>query len=398
MGVFAGRPVIPPDQERRSLTFISPPVGAYTQALQDWSSVDPEGAMRQDAVWACTNRIALSLAMLKPSAYRGPEVGAGQAVRLPAPRLLTRPSSDARIFEFSYMAWVSLLLRGNVYGRILDRDRKLLYPTQIELEHPDHVRVNRLDDGSYEYKIRNEVVDPTTIWHEAIHRMPGSRIGMSVIQYAARSTRTAQAAEAFGLQWFQDGGHPSGILTNTEAKMINQADANTVKQRFLAAVHGSREPVVLSQGWDYKPIQIAPNESQFLETMKFSSGQICRFFGVQPEMVGLASEGSAITYANVEQRSLDFLTYTISPWLDHWESALGDLLPSGQYVKCTTAPLLRTNLLDRMKAYHMMIGSRAWSQDEVRAMEDLPPLTPEQQAQIDAMPALPPVPAPAAGS
>lgn len=399
MGVFSGRPVVAPDQERRMLTFISPPVGPYTQALQDRASGDPEGALRQSTVWACVNRIALSLAMMKPSAYRGPAVGSGQAQRLPAPQMLTRPSSDAGIFAFTYMSWTSLLLRGNVYGIIVDRDKKLQYPTQVELQHPDEMRVKRLDDGEYEYKLRNEVVDPSKVWHHAIHRMPGSRVGMSVIQYAARTIDTAQAAQSFGLGWFQDGGHPSGILTNADAKMINQKDAKTVKERFMAAVRGSREPVVLSQGWDYKPIQIPPNESQFLETMKFSDSQICRFFGIQPEMVGCASEGSAITYANVESRSLDYLSQTISPKMIEWEEWLGeDFLPGGQYVKCDTSPLLRTNLLDRWKAYHMMVGSRALTQDEVRALEDLPPLTDAQKAEIDAMPMPPPIPAPAAGS
>jgi HK97 family phage portal protein len=397
MGVFSG-PRMVPQREQRALTFISPPIGAHIQALSDRSSGDPEGALRHSAVWGCVNMISKSLSMLRPMAYRGPGVGVGTAKPLVAPQILTRPQADARMGQWTYMAWVSLLLRGNVYGLIVDRDAKLGYPTQIELQHPDEMRVKRLSNGEYEYRLRNEEVDPDRVWHEAIHRMPGSRIGMSVIAYASRTTQTAQAAERFGLDWFLDGGHPSGILTNADAKMINQQDANTVKARFLAAVHGSREPVVLSQGWDYKPIQIAPNESQFLETMKFGDTQICRFFGMQPEMIGAASEGSAITYANVESRSLDFLTYTISPWLYDWEAALGDLLPSGQYVKCSTAPLLRTNLLDRMKAYHMMIGSRGWTQDEVRELEDFAPLTPEQQAEIDKMPAVPPVPAPAMGS
>lgn len=397
MGVFSGRRMIPPSQEHRALTFISPPIGAHVQALSDRSAADPEGAMRQNAVWACVNRIALSLAMLKPAAYRGDGIGVGTARRLPNPQILTKPGSDARMFAFTYMSWVSLLLRGNVYGLILDRD-KLGYPTQIELQHPDEIRVKRLQGGEYEYRLRNKVIDPSTVWHEAIHRMPGARVGMSVIQYAAKTIMTDQAAETFGLSWFEDGAHPSGLLVNSEAKMIDAKDSAALKRRFMAATGRSREPVVMSGGWDYKPIQISPNESQFLETMKFSDSRICRFFGIQPEIVGCASEGSSITYANVESRSLDFLTYTISPWLDTWEEALGDLLPGGQYVKCTTAPLLRTDLLTRWKAYHMMIGSRAFTQDEVRAMEDVPPLTDEQKAEIDAMPVPPPIPAPAAGS
>ena len=75
MGVFVRDRPRHPAAERRMLTFISPPVGAYTQALQDWSSGDPEGAMRQATVWGCVNRIALSMAMMRPQNYRGPGPG-----------------------------------------------------------------------------------------------------------------------------------------------------------------------------------------------------------------------------------------------------------------------------------------------------------------------------------
>jgi HK97 family phage portal protein len=376
------------------LTFISPPVGAYTQALQDWSSGDPEGALRQATVWACTNRIALCMAMMRPQAYRGPGPGiAGPAVKLGNPEMLVSPSSDAGMFSFSYMEWVSLLLRGNAYGLILERDR-LGYPAQIELQHPDQVRVRKRQDGSYEYKLRNEEIDPAKLWHRAIHRMPGSRVGMSVIQYAARTTRTVQAAESFGLGFFEDGGHPSGLLTNKNANKISQTQAQRVKETFLAATHGTREPVVMGGGWDYSQIQVNPDDSQFLALMQYSGTDICRFFGINPSLMGHGTPGGSITYQNVEQQLLDFLTYPMTPWLMQQEEWLTEWLPRGQYVKLDTSPLLRTDMLSRFTAYHMMIGSRMITQDEARQMEDYPPLTAEQQAQVNAL--ITPLPPPVA--
>jgi len=347
--------------------------------------------MRQSAVWRCVNKIALSLAMMRPGAFRGPAYGVGQAVRVdPAPPMLVQPSSDASIMEFAYMAWVSLLLRGNVYGLILARD-KLGYPTQIELQHPDQMRVRKRDDGTYEYKLRNQEVDPAVLWHKAIHRMPGSRVGMSPIQYAARQTRVAQAAESFGLQWFQDGGHPSGLLTNKNAAKISQDQAQTVKAKFLAAVHGSREPVVLAQGWEYQQIQIRPDESQFLATINASESQIAGFFGMTHIQAGIVPpSGSSVTYQNIEQSSLDFLLYPVSPWLYLWEEWQGQWLARGQYVKCDTAPVVRTDILTRWRAYTLMTGSRALTQDEVRELDDRPPLTDEQRQQINDLSLAPP--------
>jgi HK97 family phage portal protein len=377
------------------LTFISPPVGAYTQALQDWSSGDPEGAMRQATVWFCVNKIALSMAMMRPQTYRGPGVGdqAGTpAVKTPVPDILTQPSAAKKTFAWTYGVWVSKLLRGNAWGLILGRDR-LGYPTQIELQHPDQVKVRKMQDGSYEIRLRNEVVDPADLWHSAINCMPGSDIGMSTIQYAARTTRTVQAAEAFGLQWFEDGGHPSGILTNKNANRIGADQAQRVKEAFLAATRGTREPVVMGGGWSYDQIQVNPADSQFLDLMQYDATDICRFFGMNPTMAGHGTQNSSITYQNVEQQSMDFLAYPMTPWIIQHEEDLTDLIPRGQYVKLDTSALLRTDFLSRMTAYHMMIGSRAFTQDEVRGMEDYAPLTPEQKAEVDAlvMPMPPPV-------
>ena len=387
-----GRVTGNPARESRFLTFVSPPVGAYTQALQDWASSDPEGAMRQATVWMCANKVALSMSVMRPLPYTGPTVGYGQATRLAPGPMLTKPSSDLSMSGFTYSTWLSLMLRGNVYGIIAARD-PLGLPTQIELQHPDQMRVRRLQDGSYEYRLRNTVVDPATVWHKAIFRMPGSRVGMAPISYAAKSTRTAQAAEQFGLEWFEDGGHPSGILINKDAKEINQQQAQGVKARFMAAVRGSREPVVMAGGWDYEQIQVKADESQFLDTIQATAAEICKFFLMKPQQAGIAQEGSAITYQNVEDNMIDFLTFPMTPWMIEYEQWLAEWVPSTQYVKLDSSPLLRTDFLNRMTAYHMMIGSRAFTQDEVREMEDRPPLTPEQKAEVDAlvMPLPPPV-------
>lgn len=349
--------------------------------------------MRNSAVWANVNRIAGSMAMMRPQTYRGPGPGnAGQAVKTTVPDMLIRPASDAGMFAWTYMEWVSLLLRGNAYGLILDRDR-LGYPTQVELQHPDQVRVRKLGDGSYEYRLRNEVIDPSVLWHRAVNRMPGSRVGMSAIQYASKSTMTAQSAEQFGLSFFQDGGHPSGLLTNKNANRISQDQASRIKEAFLAATSGSRAPVVMGGGWDYSQIQVSPQDSQFLAVIEAKGADICRFFGNNPVLFGYGVAGSSLTYQNVEQSQIDFLTYPMTPHMIQQEEWLTEFVPRGQYVKLDASPLLRTDLLSRFTAYHMGIGSRMFTQDEMREMEDYAPLTAAQKAEIDALvtPTPPPV-------
>jgi HK97 family phage portal protein len=380
--------------EKRALTFLSPPIGPYTQAIQDQGEGDPEGALRHSAWWSCADLISSTMAMLTPWAYEGPGYGAGQAVRLAnQPQILIQPGADADIYDFLYMGTMSNCMKGNQFGKIVARDKRFQLPQQVELENPGVVHVRREGDGTYEYKFRNELITPDKLWSRPMFRFPGSPLGMSPVAYGVHATRLGLSAERFGNQYFEDGGHPSAILTNDNQKIVSPEDAKTLKRRFMDALRGSREPVILGGGWQYQKIQIDPDESMFLDTQKLSDGKVCRYMRVAPEMVGCASEGSAITYANVEQRALSFLTYTMFRWIKKWEMWLGSCLPPGQYVKFDLDSLLRVDFLTLWTGLHMAVGSRIITQDEGREIVDRSPLTDEQKAQIDAlvMPLPPPV-------
>jgi HK97 family phage portal protein len=306
------------------------------------------------------------------------------------PQILNQPSAGMDIGDFLYAATMSLT-QGNVYGSIVALDR-LGYPSQIELQDNAKVLVRQVRDGSVEYKFNGQVQDPASVWHRSVFRPAGSLTGMSILQYAQRAIRMGLNAEDFGNSFFEDGAHPSSILTNDNQAQMSQADAQTVKQKFMAAVHGSREPALLTGGWKYQQVQVNPTDSQFLDTQALSSLKVCRYFRVWPEMVAVTMQGSNITYANVEQRALDFLTYTMQRWITWWERKLGAMLPGGQYVKFDLSPLLRTDILTRWTVNHAQIASRVMTQDEVRQGEDLPPLTDEQREQVNAMPLQPMLP------
>ena len=392
--------------EQRALAFISPPIGPYTQAIQDMSADDPEGALRHSAVWACADLIASCMAMLTPWAYEGDAVGFGEATRVQyQPDILIQPSADADIYDFTYMGTISAATKGNIFGQVAARDRRMMLPVQVELENPGVVRVRKQGDGTYEYRYRSEVVPASALWHKAMYRFPGSPLGMSPLQYAAKATRLGISAQQFGNQYFEDGGHPSGVLTNEKLGLVSQDDANTLKQRFVQALRLSREPVVLGGGWKYEKVQITPDESMFLDTQKLTDTQICRYMGrVPPELIGAASEGSAITYANLEQRALHFLTFTMFRWIKKWEMWLGACMPPGLYVKFDTDALQRVDFLTKWTGMHMAVGSRIMTQAEGRERMDLsntsiPAMAPEIKAELDALvaPLPPPVARPAQG-
>lgn len=380
-------------RERRALQFLELPlIGAHLQAQRDVSgggSID--AALRDAAVWKCVDLIASMGSILTPKGYRGPEIGVGAADRIAnTPEILGKPAADSDIMDWMYQGYISTLLRGNIYGEIVGRGA-FGKPTQIELKHPDKVKVRENDKGVIEWRFGAREMDPHDVWHAPSYRMPGIPVGMSPIGYQQATLRGKKAAQEFGNQWFDGGGHPTGVITNSTQKLVTPTDADTIKKRFMSAMYGRREPVVMGGGWEYKQIQIAPNESQFLETMKWGGGQICGIYRVPPELVGEASEGSSITYANVESRGQDFLTFTMMRWVRRWEGWFDDLTGPGTYVKSDLSVLLRTDALTRWRINHMKVGAEIVAPSEIRTEEDYAPLTPEQAAEIAALQPIAPV-------
>jgi HK97 family phage portal protein len=363
--------------------------------------------MRHSAVWACQDLIASMMGMLQPWAFKVPpngvktpnpgQGGTGQAVEAPVklsqqPAILNEPAAGMDVGDWLYAGTLSLL-RGNVYGSVA-AVTPLGYPSQVELQDPARVSVRQLPDGTPEYKFRGQLQDPKTVWHRSIFRGPGQLTGMSVMEFARRSIQLGLNAEQFANGFFEEGAHPSSVLINDSTATMKQDDATSIKQKFMAAVHGSREPALLTGGWKYQQIQVNPSDSQFLGTLSQSDLMVCRFHRVDPAMVAVAVSGSNITYANVEQRGLDFLTYTMQRWITWWERKLGSMLPAGQYCKFDLSPLLRTDILTRWVVNYTQATSRLLAPSEVRAGEDLSPLTDEQKAEIAAIPpmdALPPL-------
>lgn len=364
--------------ERRSQTFPVQPVPVVRGAGPAGLGRDTiDAGLRVSAVWACVRLLADSVSMMPYGAFT---MSNGIRVPVSDPQLLRTPSADASPSDWVYMVMVSLLLRGNAYGHIAKRDFSG-YPTQIELWSPDLVRTT-VEAGKLIYHVGTERFPALDVWHVRAFRMPGLSVGLSPISYAATTVSTDAAIGEFAFGWFRDGAHPSAVLETEQP--VNQTQASTIKDRFLAAARG-REPMVLGAGVKYRPIQVAPNESQFLDAQKYGVAQIARVFGVPPEMIA-AEAGNSMTYSNVEQRSIDFLTYSVQPWLTRLESAMSQLMPGSKHVRFDTSVLLRTDLETRVKAGAIAIASKQMVPDEVRAWHDLPPLTDAQKALMDLIP------------
>ena len=340
--------------------------GGMTIRRVDLSRAD--SAMQKVAIFASVNLLASIASMLPFNVYRGE----GESkVEVAKPRWLADLGGNGHGTEdFLWQLVYCWGLRGNAMGRALAYNPQTGQPTQIELLHPDDVRAyTNPGTGAVVWNVNGKTVD--NIWHRRVYPTPGRVLGMSPIALHATTVGLGIAAQNFGAQWFLDGGHPSSILTNDDAKTMTQETARTVKDRFLAAVKGTREPVVLGGGWKYQQIQIAPGESQFLETQKYTAAECARIYGPgMPEILGYET-GNSMTYSNIEQRSIDLLKYTLDPWLVRIERVLSSLLPQPQYVRFNRKALLRTDTLTRFQAHQIGLKNGFEVINEVREVEDM---------------------------
>jgi len=364
VSLFFGR------REQRSV-FPEPPIPRPSSAwtYNKVNLAQAETSLQKVAIWSAVDLIASLGSVLPVDVYEG--TGTLQR-EVPKPKILEDPSGEGYgLADWTYQYLMSILLRGNTNGRVADRDR-LGNPTQIVLFHPDEVQGWRdLKSGLPQWRVYGETVPNEEMWHQRAYTVPGRLMGLSPIAHHATTIGQGIAAARFGQQWFEDGAHPSGILSNEQA--LKPEQARTAKERFMAALRGTREPVVLGQGWKFQAIQVNPEESQFLETQKYTAAECARIYGPgMPEILGYETGGS-MTYANVEQQGLNLLTYALDRWLVRTETMFTALLPPGQFVKINRAALTRTDLLTRYKAHALSLQNKWAVPNEVRQVEDMPP-------------------------
>lgn len=344
---------------------------------------DPDTALAIPTVWACVSRLANAVGMLPLETFRRTDT---IPKRIPDPPFVLNPSAEVTQSEWLQSVMVSLLLRGNCYGLVTARD-PFGRPTQIDLLHPDKltVKVDK-DNGQVTYYLNSPggLIDLPThdVWHVRGMTMPGAKVGLSVLSYAAQAMGVDIASRKFATEYFTGGGIPKAILTSDQN--INQQQSQTIKEKWLAASR-SREVMVMGAGLGYHAIQVSPEESQFLATQQFGVAQIARFFSIAPELVG-GSSGNSNTYANVEQRGIEFLTYAVGFWLKRLEDALFPCFAQPTYVKFNIAALLRTDAETQAKVRNQQIAGKYRTPTEIRAQDDLPPMTPEQLDEVNMVP------------
>ena len=352
--------------------------------------VNERTAMQTTAVYACVRILAEAVASLPLHVYEYQDDGGKKLVHdHPLYYLLhDEPNPEMTSFVFRETLMSHLLIWGNAYAQII-RDgagRVLgLYPLL-----PDKMEVQRDDKGNIYYVYsRNSDENPTfkeygniKLKAEDVLHIPGlgfdGLIGYSPIAMAKNAVGMTLACEEYGASFFANGANPGGVLEHPGVLK----DPSKVRESWNSVYRGvsnAHKIAVLEEGMKYQQIGIPPEEAQFLETRKFQINEIARLYRIPPHMVGDLDKSS---FSNIEQQSLEFVKYTLDPWVIRWEQSLQRslLLPGekGKYfIKLNVDGLLRGDYQSRMNGYAVGRQNGWFSANDIREMENMNPIPDE---------------------
>ncbi|OLU37291.1 MULTISPECIES: phage portal protein [Erysipelotrichaceae] len=350
--------------------------------------VNERSAMQMTAVYSCVRILSEAVASLPLHIYEQEDGQSKKATDHPLFFLLhDEPNPEMTSFVFRETLMTHLLLWGNAYAQIIRNGKGevvALYPLM-----PDRMKVDRDENGQLYYEYQVSTADPKVnpagtvrLAPEDVLHVPGlgfdGLVGYSPIATAKNSIGMAIACEEYGAKFFAHGAAPSGVLEHPGVLK----DPSKLRDSWQATFGGSANSgkvAVLEEGVKYTPISIDPQQAQFLETRKFQINEIARIFRVPPHMVGDLEKSS---FSNIEQQSLEFVKYTLDPWVSRWEQAMTKILLTPEEkkkytIKFNVDGLLRGDYQSRMNGYAIARQNGWMSANDIRRLEEMDPIPEE---------------------
>lgn len=342
--------------------------------------VTPDTALRIAAVYRAVAVIASGVAMTELALYRQVEhrLGKQRAYENALYGLMhDAPNPWQTSFEFREMMTANCLLNGNAYALIERRGDGVI--TQLTPLNPERVRPYwfkgevwyefRPQQGSYRQIAADEMFHLKAFSRDGV-------TGLSPIALMRESVGLAQAGEEYQARFFSNDATPPLILTTPQ--VLDEEARKRLQQSWIeggAGLPNAHRPRVLEQGLAVQPVGVTNRDAEFLELRKYQVTDIARIFGVPPHMIG---DLDRATFNNIEQLSLEFVTYCLSPWFERWCQALSrDLMSakmrSAYFYQFRSEQLVVADVLQRYQAYNAAILSGWINRNEVREREGFNP-------------------------
>jgi HK97 family phage portal protein len=340
--------------------------------------VTPENALTFSAVLGCVRVLAEGVATLPLITYERIGRGKDRAADHSLYSVLhDSPNDDMTSFQWRETSMGHCTLWGNSYSEIVDdgagRVRELwpLFPQYMTPK-----RVN----GVLIYEYRDPQAGLITYNRDQIFHVPGlsmnGLVGMSMIGIARETIGLGLTLTRHGSKLFANGARAGGVLEHPG--VMSPEAYERLKGSFSAeygGIENAGKTILLEEGTKFTPLTMPNDDAQFLESRKFQVTEICRMFRVPPHMV---ADLSNATFSNIEQQSLDFVIYSLTPWLVRWEQAISHrlLLPrerSRYFSEFLVNGLLRGDIVSRYTAYASAINTGWMTRNQVRELENMNP-------------------------
>jgi HK97 family phage portal protein len=339
------------------------------------TSVDSQTALQINAIYSAVSLISDTISTLPVDVFIRRD-GARFPFR-PRPSWITQPDIDTTKEAFYGSVIVSLLLDGNAFIRIYSNPQGEI--VNLTVLNPMDVEIKRTGIGRVGFNVRGEDRMLTTddiIFIPDLVR-PGHIRGVSRVEALKENFGLAMALEKYAAKFFGSGTQTSGVIeipgnaTAEQAKAMQEAFDS--RHKGWAKAH---KTAVLSGGAQYKPTNIPNDQAQFLDSRRLAVEDVARAFNVPPHLLGLPGTN---TYASVEQNNLAWVTHGLRPIVQKIEGALSPLMArySGgeqAFVRFNLDGLLRADINSRMTAFSTGLQSGFLTINDVRRIEDLPPI------------------------
>ena len=330
-----------------------------------------EDALKNNLVWSAVNLISGAVASLPLNVYNntkeGREISTGAFAQAMKGKINGFQTSDT----FKNQIMVSLLLRGKAFA-YKDRD---FYNNVVGLIplNPDKVEVI-LNDRQKVFKTGNSVFTENEVIHFVGLSVDGVD-GVSVIEYQADPVVLNNTIRKFGKNFFRNGANLSGVIKATNEK-ITAESVERLKTNWSNAssgVNNSGKTPVLPFGFDFQKIEISAKDAVLIEAMQAGVLDVARMFNLPPHLLADLTKSS---YSSIEAQGLEFLQFCLLPWIRRIETAINaNLYPDGKsFVEFNVNAFARGTLRDRFDAYGVGHEKGFLTANEIRKMENLPPL------------------------
>lgn len=323
-------------------------------------------AFASTAVMSAVSLLADSVAAMPLELTR---TRGGRLERLPTPSVLIRPNQIQTMFEFIHQVMLSLALHGCAYIYAPRRAGEL--PAEMRVLHPNLIKKQIItDDGSAYYQIGDTQHSSNDL--KAIHwlLMPNQYRAISPLEALRNTIGTSIAMDRFLAQFYGEGATPSSVL-ETDAT-ITEEQARILRDTWADAHTRRRKPAVLTGGLRWKSVTVSAADAQMIEHREAIVRDIARAYRIPLNMIN-ASGGDSQTYQNVEQAGINFVRYTLLPFMRRIEDAISELLPLTQKVRFNASEFERADLTTRVRAQQIQIMSGTMTPNEAREQENREP-------------------------